>query len=76
MEKSLSLWITRGSFHISKNDDGHTGCYLDDIIVWGRDWSVHMVRLRNNFGKLKTAGVGYPLVNVYLVLNVLRIWDM
>ena len=32
-------------------------CYLDDILVWGQDWSEHMVRLRNIFGKLKTAGV-------------------
>ena len=32
-------------------------CYLDDITVWGRDWSEHMACLRNIFGKLKTAGV-------------------
>ena len=32
-------------------------CYLGDILAWGRDWSEHMVRLRNVFGKLKTAGV-------------------
>ena len=32
-------------------------CYLDDIIVWGRDWSEHMSRLCRVLEKLRVAGL-------------------
>ena len=32
-------------------------CYLDDILVWGRNWREHMVRLRSVLQKVKSAGL-------------------
>ena len=32
-------------------------CYLDDILVWGRDWKEHKARLERVLGRIRTAGM-------------------
>ena len=32
-------------------------CFLDDILVWGRDWEEHINRLRSVLEKIRLSGV-------------------
>ena len=32
-------------------------CYLDDILVWGRDWREHYTRLERVLGRIRAAGM-------------------
>ena len=32
-------------------------CYLDDILIWGKDWAEHLKRLETALGKVARAGI-------------------
>ena len=51
-------------------------CFLDNILIWGRNWKEHMSCLRVVLEKIKIAGVVLFPSKCILELDKLNTWDM